>query len=117
VSIRRRTAGAAFALALAGSTASVIAAAVPASAQPEGNSAEQLCRSIADQVPQNPNIMGPCVSYLQSNPNASHGAVAEYLCKTQNLVPGTYPNVGQCVSTLNKQIPPPANTPGGGPGQ
>jgi hypothetical protein len=34
------------------------AAAVPASAQPEGNSAEQLCRSIADQVPQNPNIRG-----------------------------------------------------------
>ncbi len=107
MSLRRRTAGAAFALALAGSTASVIAAAVPANAEPGGNPNVQYCKSIQDQVPQKPNLMGACTSYLQSNPNATYGAIAGYVCKTQDLVPGTYRNEGQCVSTLNKQIAPP----------
>ncbi len=111
MSIRRRTAGAAFALALAGSTAGVIAAAVPASAQPGGNSNQQFCKSIQDQLPQKPNVLGACTSYLQSNPNATHAAIAGYLCKTGDLVPGTYPNEGQCVSAVSGQIPPPSLSP------
>jgi hypothetical protein len=107
VSIRRRTAGAAFALALAGSTASVIAAAVPAGAAP-GDDTQQVCRSLQDQNPTDQNLMGACMSYFQSNPNASHGALAAWLCKTENLVPATYPNEGQCVNALKSQIPPPS---------
>ncbi len=105
MSIRRRTAGAAFALALAGSTASIIAAAVPASADPGGNPSLQYCRSIADQFP-NQNIIGPCTSAFQSNPNAAKGAIVEFACKTQLVPGGQFATVGECVSTVIKTIRP-----------
>jgi len=97
MSIRRRTAGAALALALAGSAAGVITTAVPASADAGGNAALQFCRSIAQYFPGN--ITGPCVSSFQSMGNAS--ATTAYICKTQFVPAGEFATVGECVRTIN----------------
>lgn len=95
MSIRRRTAAAAFALALG--SAGAIAAAVPASADAGGNAALQYCRSIAPYY--QGNITGPCVSSFQSMGNAAAANV--YFCKTEFVPEGEFATVGECVSTLN----------------
>jgi hypothetical protein len=97
--IRRRTAGAALALALAGSAAGVTAAAVPASADAGGNASVQYCRSIAALFPGD--IFGPCVSYYQSH-DRNAAATDVYFCKTDFVPLGYFANLGSCVSFLGQ---------------
>ncbi len=97
--IRRRTAGAALALALAGSAAGVIAAAVPASADTGGNASLQYCRSIAQFYPAN--ITGPCTSYFQSHDFAGVAATNELFCRIEFVPMGEFATVGECVSAMN----------------
>lgn len=100
MSVRRRAAGIALALTLAGSAAAaVVAAAGPASADTGGNPSLQYCRSIAQFYPEN--ITGPCTSYLQSHDFAGAAATNEYICKTELVPIGEFATVGECVSALN----------------
>jgi hypothetical protein len=99
MSVRRRAAGLALALTLAGSAAAVVAAAVPASADTGGNPSLQYCRSIAQFYPGN--ITGPCTGYLQSHNFAGAAATNEYICKTEFVPIGEFATVGECVSALN----------------
>ena len=100
MSIRRRTAAAALAMALAGSAAGVVAAAVPARADAGGNPSLQYCRSIAQFYPRN--ITGPCTSYFQSHDFAGIAASNELFCKIEFVPIGEFATVGECVSALNK---------------
>ena len=94
MSIRRRTAAAALALALG--SAGAITAAVSASADTGGNAALQYCRSVAQFFPGN--ITGPCVSSFLSQ--GSVAAANEYYCKTFFIPAGEFATVGECVSAL-----------------
>jgi hypothetical protein len=98
--IGRRTAGAALALALAGSAAGITAAAAPASADDGGggNASVQYCRSIAGLFPGD--IFGPCVSYYESH-DRSAAATDVYFCTTSFVPAGNFANIGECVSFLN----------------
>ena len=97
--IRRRTAGAVLALALAGSAAGVISAAVPASADTGGNASVQYCRSIAQFYPLN--VIGPCTSYFQSHDFAGVAASNALFCKIEFIPAGEFATVGECVSAMN----------------
>jgi len=97
--VRRRFAGLALALTLAGSVTAVVAAAVPASADAGGNPSLQYCRSTAQFYPGN--ITGPCTSYLQSHDFAGAAATNEYICKTELVPIGEFATLGECVSALD----------------
>jgi hypothetical protein len=98
--VRRRTASAAIALALAGSAAAVtVAAAGPASADTGGNSSVAYCRSIESLFPGD--IYGACVSYYQSH-DRSAAATDVYFCKTEFVPAGDFSDLGSCVSFLNQ---------------
>lgn len=91
-------------MALAGSAAGVVAAAVPASADAGGNPSLQYCRSIAQFYPGN--ITGPCTSYFQSHDFAGIAASNEFFCKTEFVPMGEFATVGSCVSVLNRATGP-----------
>lgn len=102
MSIRRRTAGAACAVALAGSAGLITAAATaaPASAATaSGNDTVQYCRSIGSLFPGD--IFGACVSYYQSH-DRSAAATDVYFCKTDFVPNGDFADLGACVSFLNQ---------------
>src|SRR5258708_3099391 len=99
MSIRRRTAGATLALALAGSVAGVIPLAVPGGAGAGGNRSLEYCRSIAGFYP-GINITGPCTSYFQSQDFAGVAASNALFCRTEFVPLGLFATVGECVTTL-----------------
>jgi hypothetical protein len=98
--LRRRAAGAAFALMLLGSGAGAgaIAVAAPAQAAPADNSDVAYCRSIEGLF--GDDIFGPCMSYYNSH-DRSAAATDVYFCTTQFVPEGLFGNVGDCVSFLN----------------
>ena len=96
MSVRRRAAGLAFSLTLAGSAVAV--AAVPANAASGGNPSLQYCRSIAQFYPGN--ITGPCTSYFQSHDFAGIAASNAFFCRTEFVPAGEFATVGECVSAL-----------------
>lgn len=102
MSIRRRAAGVALALTLAGSATAVIAAAVPASADTGGNAGLQYCRSIAAIYPFN--ITGPCTSYFQSHDFAGVAASNALFCREEYVPAGEFATVGECVSFFNQAM-------------
>lgn len=102
MSIRRRAAGVALALTLAGSAAAVITAAVPASADTGGNAGLQYCRSLAAGYPFN--ITGPCTSYFQSHDFAGVAASNALFCREEYVPAGQFASVGQCIQYFNQAL-------------
>ena len=100
MSIRRRAAGAALALAVGSAGAILIA--VPASAAPPSGNAAHECQAFREEFGLPPNFVGACVSLVRSRTTSS--AVFVFRCRNEFVPEGFFATVGECVSELNRGL-------------
>lgn len=95
--LTRRIRAVSLVAAIAGATVVTPLLAAPASADSGGNPAAQLCKSFAAEYP-GVNVYGECMGYFNSGGRSA--GFAQFICKTELVPFGIFPNLGTCISTL-----------------